>query len=914
MTLFSFFAKTPKLSSFRWEMDASDEMLQRNYKIVHQIETLRNDYNDYVFQFKTTMNILKVTKAREGAIPESESSNLYHMLLRGITLLSDWTSRVLEQSAWKFANPTSIHTNPNCPPDAKLYELAVRYNYTVEERLALVECIGMIKTLAKLLLSVESFALEGAMKHIHNSIQSFVRTSVRDMLQHITKKKRTVLSIVQHCFHIMADKFEIDITEDGSSNKKRDNASSSVTPRSCSVALTQLHYIRALLEYGTSDRSKGMQGGFLKEKDFKDTHVQEVNDFMNKSSFYPAMLEFGETVRQCCDLSELWYKEFYLELTKEIQFPIEMSLPWILADTVLSSDQTEMLEYVLYPFDIYNDAANRALHKLKTRFLYDELIAEVNLCFDQFVFKLSQGVYIDAKVRAASFMLDKAYKRDLEARLMVNDERFDCTQSPYGAILKQKRFQLLGRSVSIAKLVSQYCNNHLRAALEAAISRYEASDLTHIIELERLLENCVLTRRILSEHLNLDPIEDILAEGDEETSLITLNGRIVSHTIQELVNDFLPNYSYNSVTKRFIRAPIATSESEARGPPPKVSPMHLDGNKHLYNAHNAVFSMYKSFIGFPHFMAVARLLGAKHMGVILGQIFPQVEMMLRLNLTPYLKALIKGMPHSTKLPPFEYGAKGCFDYFQVIFTPILRYSELKSGVYQCFREFGNAVLFFYMMDGILRQSQTSNLVQLGSLTGDRSSFTEVPESKFFIKNVFDECDGALSAADAAVPFKKQGEQIMKLYRNHESIKLMDLFLAKLRSVLNHLRPQWEMPVPLKDELAVDHSTEFYRVWSVVQFTFIIPPAKPEDHTNREVFGDGFVWAGATIIQLLDEQRRFNAFDFVRFLTYAAVIDPKSAAITTGGVDYKRVFDVADMTNALNQEIFEYLDFRLKQMN
>ena len=51
----------------------------------------------------------------------------------------------------------------------------------------------------------------------------------------------------------------------------------------------------------------------------------------------------------CSDLSELWYKEFYLELSKEIQFPIEMSLPWILTEHILDTDAPELAEYVGAP-------------------------------------------------------------------------------------------------------------------------------------------------------------------------------------------------------------------------------------------------------------------------------------------------------------------------------------------------------------------------------------------------------------------------------------------------------------------------------------------------------------------------------------------------------------------------------------
>lgn len=43
--------------------------------------------------------------------------------------------------------------------------------------------------------------------------------------------------------------------------------------------------------------------------------------------------------------------------------------------------------------DLYNDSAHFALTKFKKQFLYDEAEAEVNLCFDQFLFKLCEQIF-----------------------------------------------------------------------------------------------------------------------------------------------------------------------------------------------------------------------------------------------------------------------------------------------------------------------------------------------------------------------------------------------------------------------------------------------------------------------------------------------------------------------------------------
>lgn len=60
---------------------------------------------------------------------------------------------------------------------------------------------------------------------------------------------------------------------------------------------------------------------------------------------------------------------------------------------------------VLYQLDLYNDSAQCALTKFRKQFLYDEVEAEVNLCFDQFVYKLSEQILIHYKHLAARYFL-----------------------------------------------------------------------------------------------------------------------------------------------------------------------------------------------------------------------------------------------------------------------------------------------------------------------------------------------------------------------------------------------------------------------------------------------------------------------------------------------------------------------------
>jgi hypothetical protein len=47
-----------------------------------------------------------------------------------------------------------------------------------------------------------------------------------------------------------------------------------------------------MLDSAISEKAKGMQGGFLKEKDFKDSHVEPAMEFMTQSFFFPCMMDF----------------------------------------------------------------------------------------------------------------------------------------------------------------------------------------------------------------------------------------------------------------------------------------------------------------------------------------------------------------------------------------------------------------------------------------------------------------------------------------------------------------------------------------------------------------------------------------------------------------------------------------------
>ena len=75
--------------------------------------------------------------------------------------------------------------------------------------------------------------------------------------------------------------------------------------------------------------------------------------------------------------------------------------------------------------------------------------------------------------------------------------------------MRQRHFQLLGRSLDLNALIAQRVHTYLKQNIDYAISRFEASDITAIIELENQLINIRLVHKMMSQYFVLDPIDQI---------------------------------------------------------------------------------------------------------------------------------------------------------------------------------------------------------------------------------------------------------------------------------------------------------------------------------------------------------------------------------------------------------------------
>jgi len=899
---------SPHFDEKLWGVPIADTKIAQEYELVNHLESVRNAHHDYLAKFSNTINEYRAALLENKPNNFNNAKEICNTVLQGLQLLGSWSCLVLQQSAYKYARPKAGEEF------TVEYERVVKGNYQPEEKSALVEFIAMIKGLANVMLREDGLLSPLIARCIHDEIQEFIQINLREMIRHASKKKKPIRSELLQLRFMAADWYNgLEPNDPALFGKKQDKDSEriSIPSRGVGPSATQLDLIRNMT-YGFLFISNNPQQkvGVFGDKDFSTNDVKALEAFYNRSHFFQYLLNYSSMISKITDLGDLWYREFYLELSKRLQFPIDMSLPWILTNHVLESRKTSLMEYVLYPLDLYNDAANRALTSLKQQFLYAEVEAEVNLCFDQLLFKLSDHIFQYYKVRASSIALDKNYREKLELiqtyQAQINMGRYQVPKSRLDSIMHQRHFLLLGRSIDVNKLISQRINSYLRQNIDYAISRFEASDITSIIELEEQLRNVRHTHFLLSQHFELEPYDNLFREVDESTSLVSFHGRIVLHVIFEFFYDLFPNWNFNISTQRFIRPPVEMTEDPvSRDDPPKLKTNFLYGSRALNAAFNNASTLTKRFFGTPHFISLIRVVGKASLPLIISECLQNLELKINNVLGPYIFELKEGMPPSSKLPIFDYGTAGAKGYFELKLRDLYAYPPLKTIVYQNFREFGNTVASLHLIEMALSLLDSRETVAASPFLGITPDNVATPVSNqpspLFLAaqgmcTALESKPGASKAPSVLKDVTTNAWRADKIYRPlGQSTSLFRASLQRIGGMLSGVKYDWA-PVGGSENgiMAIDNSFEFYRVWSALQLLYCL---KADDYPIPELFGDGLAWAGCTLIYFLRQKERFEVFDFCYHIrrVQEATHAPEDAALS---YFFRTAAEVSDLNNSI----------------
>lgn len=914
------------------------------FNLVSKLEGMRTEYQTYIAELMKVNSLYRTDPSNADdeeviklRINDNAVRTLFDLASRGLRFLSECSATLMELYYWKLSNPRDQREldnqfkkqredlldeeGPVKDEDVKLeeYERATRYNYTSEEKYAFVEVISIIKSTAALMKRMEVVFCDGVARCVHLEVQDFTQRRLRDLLRFsVKKKKQMIKTVVSAIRDTCADWINnAEPHDDPALKGERDPKNAPyvipIRNRPCGLSSTQLYMMRTMVESLISNKAANKK---TMKKEMETPHFLELDNFYQRSFYYQYLLNFGTILKDCSDLPQFWYREFYLELGKKIQFPIEMSMPWILTDHILEKNDPSMLEYVLFPLDLYNDSANYALSVFKKQFLYDEIEAEVNLCFDQFVYKLSENIFTHFRTKACGMYLSKRFRDECS----VHKVRIPNSSSArYETILKQRHVQLLGRSVDLNRLIRQRLALAMNKSIDTAIGRFESEDLTGVIELQTLLGISKLTHQMLSDHITLDSYDSMFREANN--SVKSQCGRITLHIFDELQQDFLTNWCYNSSTNRFVRTTLSFVDPVVReGPMRGVPPCYYYTPKQVNQAYTYIHKLYREFIGLPHFQAICQLLGYQGIALIVEGMLESIKSRVNHTLLNYVLTLKEGMPPELKRPLYEYGAKGVFELYNNKLESIFKYADLTTNVFQTIREVGNAILFSLLIEQELSQDEIYDLLQASPFLGimprpvakeedkeevrarkieDKVKKMEELYSSLVITQI--EKSGLPEQADIA----HDSAQLSK-ERLCRSLSIFSSVLERIRGYLQH--PAWLGESPPNGVMYMDECKEFHRLWSAMQLFIAMSPlmsGSGSSNSNEEWFGEGLHWASLTLIVVLGQQYKFESLDFSYHLL--RVYEERPTDDTSCGISVKKLIERIRHIKLMNNRIFSILN-------
>ena len=112
-------------------------------------------------------------------------------------------------------------------------------------------------------------------------------------------------------------------------------------------------------------------------------------------------------------------------------------------------------------------------------------------------------------------------------------------------------------------------------------------------------------------------------------------------------------------------------------------------------------------------------------------------------------------------------------------------------------------------------------------------------------------------------------------RKNANTSLFKAALDRIYMAVSGARDEWDQQTPEEGAvIPVECAREFYRVFSALKYIYCLPLERGQgEYDNFDLFGDGMMWAGMSIIHFLGQRKRYDSFDFADYLLRVAEVFP-----------------------------------------
>jgi cytoplasmic FMR1 interacting protein len=602
-------------------------------------------------------------------------------LLSLLSCLSEMTYSIQRQSAVKIicvaARPEDQTMAVTGKKELK-YDLGVKFNYTSEEKSALVELIGYIKTLAATTIQAEPVIQEYIDRLVYGEVQEYIQNTIERPLVRARQAQdddaKKLLEVIRDLFgNWRGENPNIGLPEKTKQIKKHE-----IDPGLIPVSAHQLDILRIQLASLIAENGRfTSRVSMFQFSHFRPKHVNLTNIFLEKARKWYPMLSFVETVKQATNLSFLWLRETFLNVDEEIQYPVRSSLPFILAEHVLNaSDKPALHDSTFFPFELYNDAAYAAIYTFNSQYLYREVEAEVELCVDMIAFTFADTFYKFCRATSSTMELPP----ECIGRITPPPMR-------YSVMVQQNKMELLGTPIDFNQITTSKLNARLLKELEGYVSSLTdfrlAPYIAHLVRVARTSHAL-----LCDNHLLMDSFEAIWQRARLFDSPLCLDSKLADQIYRAL--DF-SHWRLNCVSRRYL----ANKQI-------KINPLSVE---QWANEYAKIHKHELEYIGAEHIRSIIELLSPGELSFIIHRITERLEDTITKVIEIYTQVAssIRLLPAISKDDIVGYYTFNS-DAYSSISHPQLR------TFFDGMRTLGNTLVFLWYLENELPASEKSSSI------------------------------------------------------------------------------------------------------------------------------------------------------------------------------------------------------------
>mmetsp|Transcript_32034 Transcript_32034/g.51057 ORF Transcript_32034/g.51057 Transcript_32034/m.51057 type:complete len:1314 (-) Transcript_32034:3116-7057(-) len=790
------------------------------YNVLYWVDNLRSQVDDFYVQFNSMITALRAQKGaglvpmpvrlQSKGQPHSFNDDARRVVLVGLELMTKLKQVLTANFALNLATPlsqnelASLGVESLDNPEVE-YNRSVLHKLTLENRKAYIEAVGMLKTIANTIGREQQMMGRFLRASICSQIQEFLHLRLPQL---INKTKKPHIKDALVCLHQLAVEWAPPPKEPVS-----EILCSPGKPIGEIVIPTnsQLEFLQGVLQLiirGDVERSTSSRGfSFFTGKEYDRSQIRCISNFCEMLASVSYLTTLPETVEALSNLGELWYREFYLDITKSVQFSANTSVPWILCKTILDKNAPEFTRFLVHVLDIYNDAGNLALHSFKQQFMFNELEAELKIVLDQLLFHVREKLYSYYKSLASyKHLIANDPNGAVDAKLPKNPhlDSFVCL----------RLVCLLGSHVNLAAILSENLSRLVAEDIAAALRLFE-SDLSSLVTFSSHLKVIEETHRLLGQidGIHVSPFENLVSD--------TCGERICQQVVHLFTQKLIPGYIYSDLTQCFT--PRGRPKQSERQQQPVVQSYFLYGSR-FGDRLDKLHQQEASYIGKKHIGAMLSMLSRTEKCCVLENICSVVE--------TQIQALASATPINS-IPALCPLNTPVDDWVKETLLTVSSYVEKQT--FEILLQIGNGFALCKLIQQVVDNNDIKSFLLVGPLVGFDSSDGGRSEA-------FEHCCAWRVAANARNPIAETDQELLRQIAGNwaDVYRKTDTFGV----ILGRLRYEC---------LAVECITN---LWTIAQFLLI-------RGQGFERYGDSILWGGCSTVYLSGAWASFRRSDLTQ---------------------------------------------------